>query len=182
FGRSWAPDGTVLYCARTGNQMDVWAVNADGSQKRQITSDAYTEDSPVASPDGRYIVFMSDRSGRFNLWRVDTDGGNAKQLTESNDYQDYPQFSPNSQWIVFNSRKTGSITSWKVEVGGGPPVQLTDTFAALPTVSPDGKWIACFHPDQQANRSQFQLVIIPFEGGQPVKTINLPSTASPYGR
>ena len=80
FGLSWVPDGTVLYCARTGNQMDVWAVNADGSQKRQITSDAYTEDSPAASPDGRYVVFMSDRSGRFNLWRVDTDGGNAKQL------------------------------------------------------------------------------------------------------
>ena len=49
-------------------------------------------------------------------------------------------------------------------------------FAAFPAVSPDGKWIACYHVDQQ---NPLQLIIFPFEGGQPAKTINLPSTGAP---
>ena len=181
FGLSWTPDGKVLYCARTGNQLDVWRVNADGSHNKQITSDSYTKDSPEASPDGRYIIFASDRSSRYNLWRVDTDGGNPKQLTEGNDYQDYGRFSPDSHWVVFNSNKSGQMSAWKIGIEGGSAVQISDTFAAYPSVSPDGKWVASLHLNMQSNnQTQLQVVIIPFEGGQPVRTINLPPTATPF--
>jgi Tol biopolymer transport system component len=67
---------------------------------------------------------------------------------------------------------------WKLAVGGGTPVQLTDGFAAYPAVSPDGKWVACLRPETEPGKKQLQLLIIPFEGGPPSKTINLPPTAT----
>ena len=175
-GISWVPDGKILYVTATGDQVDLWTVSADGSQKKQITFDAYIESSPVVSPDGHYLVFASNRAGR-KLWRIDSDGSNPKQLTDGNGFDDYPSFSADSQWIVFNSNRTGTLSLWKIGINGGPPVQLSDMFAAFPVVSPDGKWIACYHPDEH---NPLQLLIFPFEGGQPVKTITLPSTTGPF--
>jgi Tol biopolymer transport system component len=116
-----------------------------------------------------------NRTGR-KLWRTDLDGGNPKQLTDGNSYDYHPAFSADSQWVIFNSNRVGSISLWKVGINGGPPILLSDMFAAFPTVSPDGKWIACYHVDKQ---NPSQLIIFPIEGGQPAKTINLPSTLGP---
>jgi eukaryotic-like serine/threonine-protein kinase len=174
-GVSWTPDGKIVYVTATGDQVDVWRVNADGSERKQITSDAYVEDYPAVSPDGRYLVFTSNRTGR-KLWRTDLDGSNPKQLTDGNSYDYHPAFSADSQWILFNSNRAGGLNVWKVGINGGPPVLLSNLFAAFPAVSPDGKWIACYHVDKQ---NPSQLIIFPFEGGQPAKTINLPSTLGP---
>jgi len=175
-GISWTPDGKIVYVTATGDQVDVWRINADGSEKKQITSDAYVEDFPAISPDGRYLVFTSNRSGR-KLWRTDLDGSNPKELTEGNSYDYYPAFSTDSQWVIFNSNRAGGLNVWKVGINGGPPVLLSNLFAAFPAVSPDGKWIACYHVDE---KNPSQLIIFPFEGGQPAKTINLPSTLGPH--
>jgi eukaryotic-like serine/threonine-protein kinase len=174
-GMTWTPDGKIVYVTATGDQVDVWRVNADGSEKKQITSDAYVEQFPAVSPDGRYLVFTSNRTGR-KLWRSDLDGSNPKQLTDGNSYDFHPAFSADSQWVLFNSNRAGGMNLWKVGINGGPPLLLSDMFAAFPTVSPDGKWIACYHVDKQ---HPFQLIIFPIEGGQPAKTINLPSTGGP---
>jgi Tol biopolymer transport system component len=174
-GISWTPDGKIVYVTSTGNQLDVWRVNVDGSERKQITSDAYVEGYPAVSPDGRYLVFTSNRIGR-KLWRTDLDGTNPKQLTEGNSYDFYPAFSADSQWVFFNSNRVGGLNLWKVSINGGPPVLLSDMFAAFPAVSPDGKWIACYHVDE---KNPSQLIIFPFEGGQPAKTINLPNTLGP---
>ena len=61
---------------------------------------------------------------------------------------------------------------------GGRPVQLTDLPAEYPTISPDGKQIAYFYLDEKAN-NQPRLSIIPFEGGTPLKTIDLSRTVQP---
>jgi serine/threonine protein kinase/sugar lactone lactonase YvrE len=174
-GLAWTPDGKIVYVTATGDQIDVWRVNVDGSDKKQITSDAYVEEFPAVSPDGRYLVFTSNRNGR-KLWRTDLDGRNPKQLTDGNSYDFYPAFSPDSQWVFFSSNRAGSMNLWKVGINGGQPTRLSDMFAAFPNVSPDGKWIACYHVDEE-NASQ--LIIFSVEGGQPTKTINLPSTLAP---
>jgi Tol biopolymer transport system component len=174
-GIGWTPDGKIVYVTATGDQVDIWRVNADGSDRKQISSDAYVESFPAVSPDGRYLVFTSVRTKK-KLWRTDLDGSNAKQLTDGDSYDYYPAFSADSQWVFFNSNRSKGFNLWKVGINGGTPVLLSDMFAAFPTVSADGKWIACYHIDKQ---NPLQLIIFPFEGGQPVKTINLPSTGGP---
>jgi Tol biopolymer transport system component len=76
------------------------------------------------------------------------------------------------------SLRAGTWTVWKVGIDGGAPVQLTDRSSEFPSISPDGKSISYFYADQQAN-NQPKLAIINFDGGAPVKTIDLPRSVQP---
>jgi len=177
---AWTPDGRIVYPNRTGENWDIWIVNRDGSESKQLTSDAFIDSQSSVSADGRYIIFQSNRAGNWNIWRMDADGGNAKQLTEGNYVDGFPVCSPDGRWVVFMSVRSGKWTIWKVPIEGGPPVQLTTHLSQFPSISPDGKLIAYFYVDAQAN-DQSKLSIIPFEGGEPVTTINLSRTAAGSG-
>jgi Tol biopolymer transport system component len=177
---SWTPDGRIVYPSRTGENWDISIVNRDGSENKQLTADAFIDQSSSVSADGRYIVFQSNRAGNWNIWRMDSDGGNLKQLTEGSFVDGFPVCSPDGRWVVFMSVRSGKWTIWKVPIEGGPPVQLTTHLSQFPSISPDGKLISYFFIDAQAN-DQTKLAIIPFEGGEPVKTMDLPRTAVPSG-
>ena len=175
-GLSWMPDGRIVYSTRAGDNSDLWMVNADGTGRRQLTADAYWEYDAVASPNGRYIVFMSERTGNLNMWRIDVDGNNPRQLTEGSAVDSHLAFSPDGQWVVFN-RAGDKWTIWKVGINGGAPVQLTETFAIFPAVSPDGKLIAYgSFEGQPGGQPRLRLYIIPFDGGPLVKVIDLPGS------
>ena len=177
---AWTPDGKIVYANRTGENWDIWTANHDGSEPKQLTADAFIDQQPSVSGDGRYIVFQSNRSGSRNIWRLDIDGSNPKQLTEGVSEDAAPVCSPDGSSVVFMSGRSGKLAIWKVGIDGGPPLQLTDRVSQLPSISPDGKLIAYFYNDEQAN-NQPKLSIIPFEGGAPVKTIDLSRTAQPIG-
>jgi TolB protein len=158
-------------------------MDADGGNQKQLTADAGTNFSPTVSPDGRFIVFVSDRGGRHNLWRMDMDGSNPVQLTNVN-YARNPTFSPDSKWIVYAALGEKSPTLWRIPIEGGDAVRLTDKYSVSPVVSPDGKLIACQYWEETTD-SQLGIALIPFEGGQPVQRFNIPAAFvrwSPDGR
>ena len=175
---TWSPDGKIVYASRTGENWDLWMANNDGSDSKQLTADTFIDHQPTVSPDGRYVVFQSNRSGARNIWRIDADGNNPKQLTQGNSVDADPSVSPDGQFVVFMSLRSGTWTIWKVGINGGAPVQLTNHSSEFPSISPDGKTISYFYADEQAN-NQPKLAIIAFEGGGPVKTIDLPRSVSP---
>ena len=175
---AWTPDGKIVYASRTGENWDIWIANRDGSETKQLTSDAFIDQQPVVSGDGRHIVFQSNRSGPRKLWRMDIDGSNLKQLTAGADIDSYPTASPDGRWVIFMSQRGAKVSSWKVSIDGGTPVEITDRPSQIPIISPDGKSIAYFHTDEQTN-NQPKLSIMPFEGGEPTKTIDLPRTVQP---
>jgi TolB protein len=175
---AWTPDGKIVYASRTGENWDIWIANREGLENKQLTADAFIDQQPSVTEDGRYVVFQSNRSGSRNIWRIDIDGSNPKQLTEGSFVDAFPVGSPDGRFVAFMSLRAGTWTIWKVGIDGGTPVQLTNQPSEFPIVSPDGKQIAYYYGDEKSN-SQPKLAIIPFEGGQPVKTIDLPRSVQP---
>src|SRR5205085_4287198 len=117
--------------------------------KKQLTNDQFIKAGAAVSPDGRYVVFTTNRSGNVNIWRMDIDGNNLKQLTDGSSLDVEPIFSSDGKWVVFTSLRSGKNALWKVSVDGGTAVELTETITRHPAVSPDGKLIACFFVDEK---------------------------------
>jgi len=174
---SWTPDGRVVYAMRTGENWDIWIANVDGSGSKQLTADTFTDRVPSVCGDGRYIVFQSNRSRSPNIWRMNLDGTNLKQLTFGNDVDAYPVCSADGNSVVFMSTRSRIWTVSRVGIDGGASAQVSKRSCELASLSPDGKLIGCVYPDEFSN--QPKVALIPFEGGEPVKTIELPLTASP---
>jgi serine/threonine protein kinase/Tol biopolymer transport system component len=179
-------DGKLLYASDASGGADIWEMQTDGTNQKQLTAGAGRNYAPDASPDGRYIVFHSNRSGTWQIWRMDRDGSNPKQLTNAATDSNWPQMSADSKWVVYQHPDSKSDTTlWKVSIDGGTPVQLTDKTSVRPVISPDGKLIACWQQSNEQKQGQgedgvhVQISIIPFSGGPPVKTFNIaPSVAS----
>jgi Tol biopolymer transport system component len=151
----------------TGSNLDISAINTDGTGRTQLTVNAADNYHPAVSPDGRYIVFSSSRTGTFNLWRMAaTDGSNPKQLTNGgSDFS--PSITPDGRFIIYEHQSGGS-TLWKVPIDGGEPVQLTSKYSAVPTVSPDGRFIACRYYVASDLKG---IAVLPIEGGKPIKQL-----------
>jgi Tol biopolymer transport system component len=183
-GLSLAPDGRVVYYSRASGADDIWVMNGDGTNQKQLTADSGANYDFKVTPDGRYIVFTSERTGGMNLWRMDLDGGNQKQLTSGN--SDFgASISPDSQWVIYGSDRSGNPTIWKVSIDGGDSVQLTEYAAENPEISPDGKFIVCNY--RVETNSPWRNAIIQIDGGKPIKVFDLPHTEqdirwSPDGR
>jgi serine/threonine protein kinase/dipeptidyl aminopeptidase/acylaminoacyl peptidase len=180
------PDGRIVYATQTGDNRDLWVMNADGTNAKPLTSDVYLDSGPAVSPDGRYIYFHSSRPDTIpRIWRMDADGSNPKQLTTGEDY--LPTVSPDGRWLVFSSWRSGKETLWKVSVDGGEPTQLTDKVSGGPIFSPDGKFISCGYYDESASPPRLRPALVSFADGQLVKFLDFPLTAqrprwSPDGR
>jgi Tol biopolymer transport system component len=166
-GISWTPDGKIIYASRASGNLDLWIFNANGTGQKQLTADAGNNSRPSVSFDGRYVVFVSDRTGTNHIWRADIDGGNARQLTKSNG-ESNAQCSPVDPWVVYQpwSDKSGL---WKVSIDGDEDVALINKSSAGIAISPDGKWIASayFEP------TTIKTAIYPIEGGEAHKILDI---------
>jgi eukaryotic-like serine/threonine-protein kinase len=168
---AWTPDGKVVYGDYSvGNE--VWRCNADGTATTQLTPNSeYNVSLFRVSPDGRYIVFGSFKTGQSHLWRMDADGTNPRQLTNSNyDVHGFPDFSTDGRWVMY--AKSGPEKGvWKIPIEGGDPVRLNDVDAYSPAVSPDGKMIAYVN---MAHGHPPRVAIMPYVGGPAIKTFEVP--------
>jgi eukaryotic-like serine/threonine-protein kinase len=172
-GVEWTPDGKIVYTSMAGGSPDLWIMNADGTNQKQLTTDPRGSGSPLVSPDGRYIVFNSMRGPLPSVWRMNIDGSNVKQLTDKEDY--LLDITADGKSILFTSWRTTKQSLWRASIDGGEPVQISNLFITGGSISPDGKLIACRYREESPN-STGQLILLPIEGGAPVKTINLPPT------
>jgi eukaryotic-like serine/threonine-protein kinase len=177
---SWTPSGAVVYVTSASGNRDIWVMNGDGTEARQLTRNSGANLLPDASPDGRYILFSSNRAkrGAFNIWRIDIDGAHPVQLTHgSGEVQ--ATGSPDGRWVVYSvgGPETGpdKKTVWKMSIDGLGAVPLTTTPASGPDVSPDGTLVATWY--KRNVTAPWQIAFIPLAGGPPVRLIDAERTS-----
>jgi dipeptidyl aminopeptidase/acylaminoacyl peptidase len=84
--------------------------------------------SPSFSPDGKRIVFISDRGGVPQVWMVSTDGGEPKQITRLEDQVGSVDWSPDGKWLAFSLAPGGGLNEqiYLVAPDGGEPRRITE--------------------------------------------------------
>ena len=110
---------------------------------KELTGGPTRDRQPAFSPDGRRIVFTSDRSGSLDLWSLELATGAIRRLTfDAADDWD-PQWSPNGKHLLWSSNRSGHFEAWIAEPDGSGARQASadGTDAENPTMSGDGAWI-----------------------------------------
>lgn len=159
YGLSWTPDGRIVYTSLASGQQQIWVMNPDGSDARQLTKEGINV-MPHVTGDGRYILYSSGRNEGTRVWRMNADGSNPVMLTDG--FLDFdPQCSPDGRWVFFSSERSGKRTIWKVGIDGRAAIQVTDNSAEYPAIAPHGELIACAHQPPGAPRS---LALVSYSG------------------
>jgi WD40-like Beta Propeller Repeat len=140
---SISPDGhTVVYQSTSAGVTEIWAINGDGTDPRQLTT-AGSNEQPTFSPDGQKIAFDSNRNGNFQLFVMNADGSGQTQVTHTNGTVGGSGWSPDGSQIAINDDSTGTNEIYTVNVATqavtGP--LTTDGANRNPHWSPDGSKI-----------------------------------------
>jgi len=146
-----SPDGQWLLFDLLGQ---IYRVRSAGGPAECLTQDSGVALNyhPRYSPDGRQIVFVSDRGGQANLWVMGADGATPRVVLDSPDSAfAEPSWTPDGKAVVAvrmapHALGTWSRTNriWRAPVDGGPPTELTgadDNLVFAPSVSPDGRYL-----------------------------------------
>ena len=163
---SYSPDGKLIAFASNRNayaepmteaekkkfetdpayMMELFIMNADGTDVRQLTDFPGYDGGPFFSPDGKKICWrrFAENGATAEIMTMDIDGSNQKTLTKMGVLSWAPFYHPSGDYLVFTTNKHGfgNFELYLVAADGkSPPVRVTDTegFDGLASFSPDGK-------------------------------------------
>lgn len=96
------------------NNFEIWVMNADGTNKRQITKLGAASFAPYFHPNGKQIIFSSNhfaddqRKRNFDLLMINTDGTGLERITTYESFDGFPMFSPDGKKLVFASNRNAT--------------------------------------------------------------------------
>lgn len=170
-GFTFAPDGKIIY---SGDDNNIWTINADGGEQRQLTNSSLNDFWPRVSPDGQHIFFTSNRTGSNQVWRMNADGSNQMQISSREG--GYPLFvTPDGKWIYFQSALHQTL--WRVLTAGGEEGQFSEETVFSPAFSSDGKFVAYFFRPKEGG-SRMKIAVMAIESRRVWKTFALANEKS----
>lgn len=159
------PDGSKLVLDILG---DLYTLPISGGVATRLTSGPAYDVQPRWSPDGRYVLFTSDRGGSDDIWMMTAEGRDLRPVTQDLGHEvNCPAWCPEGDYIVAKKRLTdfssiGTTELWMYNIYGGDGIRLTkkDELPEInePVCSPDGRFIyfSARESRYQYNRNVFQ--------------------------
>jgi len=93
--------------------LEIYVMNADGTNVRQVTHLGGANFAPSWTPDGRRIIFASNahdpRGRNFDIYLVNLDGSGLEQVTFNDTFDGFPMFSPDGRLLAFSSNRNGKV-------------------------------------------------------------------------
>ncbi len=146
---------------------EIFTAPVDEGDLKQITDSPSRDKDPEYSPDGKWLAFISDQSGREELYVASSDGADEpKKITDFDTLKFSFAWSPNSKEIAFNSSDS-KLRKYNVE--SKQTAELTTSKygnISQPVWSPDGKWLAYAKADQARTND---IYLLPSGGGEEKK-------------
>ncbi|MBZ0245324.1 MAG: amidohydrolase family protein [Cyclobacteriaceae bacterium] len=180
-----SPDGKTIAFDFLG---DIFTMPMAGGKATQFTSGMAFDSHPKFSPDGKKILFISDRSGGENIWWFSLDKKDSLQVTTGNtDHYQSAEWTPDGNYVV-GSRGTRNLKLWLFHKDGGSGAQLVDKPDNLkmvePAFGPDGRYIWFARRTNAWNYNaqfpQYQLAVYDRDNGEfETKTQQYGSAFSP---
>ncbi len=143
---------------------EIFTAPTEEGELRQLTDSPWRDKDPQYSPDGKWVAFVSDRSGREEIYVIAADGtGEPQKITDQDTLKNSMSWSPNSKELAF----TGSDNKLrKYNFDSKQTAELTSSnYGNLnaPIWSPDGKWLAYAKSDAARNSD---IYLLPATGGE----------------
>lgn len=146
---SFGPDENIVIFADFAvdgfENSEIYTIGIDGSNLSKLTDNPAKDYFPKFSPDGKTIIFSSERDGNIQLYSMNSAGGNLKRLMVNEFIDNSADFSPDGQSIIFDSNRGGNSDIYKMSADGtGAAQNITNNSAGNyePCYSPDGSMIA----------------------------------------
>ena len=157
-GTSSSSSGPILY-ASFSHQIDFYQMDVSTGAEQRLTSHKRDNFQGRISPDGKQIVYHSDRTGNFELWLIDRETGAERPLTSHSADDMAPDWSPDGREVVFLSNRGGKFEVWVMNSEGGNARRISSQSLTLPTLgsvtvapprwSPDGRLIGYLAPSEE---------------------------------
>lgn len=141
-GVAWARGNRLVYTHSGAGNLDLWQIDLETGARAPVTTNDADDYHPAVSPDGRTVVFASDRSGSPAIWATPIDAELPRRLTSGGDL--WPTTSPDGRWVVFQRGLTDAAveSAWRVPLEGGEAERIGPAHSYRPVVSPDARFIA----------------------------------------
>ena len=175
---SWSPDGkqiaftsAELFNADLLANSNIFVMDADGANPRNLTNHEALDETPDWSPDGNRIAFTSDRDGNWEIYVMNADGTNPINLTNHPAKDGRPDWSPDGNRIAFTSDRDGNWEIYVMNADGTNPINLTNHPAEdnHSSWSPDGTRIA-FDSDRDRDRdNNWEIYVMNADGTNPIR-------------
>jgi Tol biopolymer transport system component len=162
---AFAPDNSVVvYAFAEKGPQQLWSVDMEAKNKKQLTQCEGISNWPSFTPDGKTIIFSNTRENNYEIYSMDADGANEKRLTENTIMDIRPVVSPDGKQIAFTSLRNGFYNVYVMNIDGSNVRRVTDSEERddYPSWHPDGRRLAIV--SERKGKFDLYMVEVPSSG------------------
>lgn len=169
-GLDWTPDGKIIYSSSVSGKFNLWMLNPDGGEKRQLTNDEFTNVNPCVSFDGKTILFSSPRKG---YRRLNLDEKEPKNL-DLNNFNTISGCMRSENSFLYTSFDANALGINKIDFETNSKTLVLPVKAQQSEISPDGRQIVYVYWDETEKRLKNEIMNLETKK---VKSFDFPQTA-----